>query len=110
MDVKRRPTLNLDGLVDLDVSTELCTSSLTSPLTLISPNTLNAQVCESPAIKPSDNVNDFSKGRGRTRPDPRRQSSAIFAGFAKATAGAGLLEDDEIAVGDDVSICYAGQY
>jgi hypothetical protein len=30
-----------------------------------------------------------------------RQSSAIFAGFAQATAGAGLLDDDEIAVGDE---------
>ena len=39
-------------------------------------------------------------GRGR-RPDPRRQSLALSSMFAAVTSGAGLLDDSEIAVGDE---------
>lgn len=40
-------------------------------------------------------------GGGRRRPDPRRQSLALSSMFAAATAGAGLLDESEIAVGDE---------
>lgn len=38
---------------------------------------------------------------GRRKPDPRRQSVALFNAFSQTTSGRGFLSGDEIALGDE---------
>ncbi|GAB4821135.1 hypothetical protein N2152v2_008181 [Parachlorella kessleri] len=99
---RRKPTnLTLDGLADLSEPLDGPLLAAT-PLSLLSPNALHAKASRSPAPAKSESPGALpSFNNRRSRPDPRRQSSAIFAGFAKATSGAGFLDDDEIAVGDE---------
>ena len=105
----------------LDIGAALAGLQMGSPLSLLSPNSLHVKAsggkAGQSAAKPLPGVGEdveegndalgalpsFNGGgrRAKSRPDPRRQSSAIFSSFAVATSGAGLLDDSEIAVGDE---------
>lgn len=116
----RLKDLSLDCLPmdeTLDIGAALAGLQVGSPLSLLSPNALPAKASPGKATKPLPAVDEdaeegdggdalmalpsFNARRARSRPDPRRQSSAIFSSFAEATSGAGLLDDSEIAVGDE---------
>lgn len=85
-----------------------------SPLSLLSPNSLRLRQPPRGGRKGADELPEeedvlgalpsFRGGGSRAgvrRADPRRQSLALASMFARATAGEGLLDDSEIAVGDE---------
>ncbi|KAL4513375.1 hypothetical protein Ndes2437B_g00586 [Nannochloris sp. 'desiccata'] len=120
-----KETLNLDNLMLNEMANF---DSNDSPLQLMSPiigqnkflNTKDLEeTVDEPKIKAVGNQNANHQDatqlaeeekdelaplpalKNKTKPDPRRQSTAIFSMFEATTSGNGLLGDSELAIGDE---------
>ena len=120
--VRLKETLNLDDLLSDDVANF---SSNDSPLQLMSPNVIKNKLLsqhntsdleDEPKIKAVANYQDaiqlaeeeeedtvahLPALKNKKKADPRRQSTAIFSMLEATTSGNGLLDDSELAIGDE---------
>ena len=99
-------------LMDLNETCDLgaALAGLQGPFSLLSPNALSSRPVsqfrqpecgEEGGDQLGELLPALDRKPARRRPDARRQSTAMFSAFDRATAGVGLLEEGEIAVGDE---------